>query len=33
MEMAVLKSVAGFLNAKGGTLVVGVADDGTPVGF
>jgi hypothetical protein len=33
MEMAVLKSVAGFLNAKGGTLVVGVADDGTPVGL
>ena len=32
MEMAVLKSIAGFLNAKGGTLVVGVADDGTPVG-
>ncbi len=32
MEMAVLKSIAGFLNAKGGTLIVGVADDGTPVG-
>ena len=33
MEMAVLKSVAGFLNAKGGALIVGVADDGTPVGL
>jgi hypothetical protein len=33
MEMAVLKSIAGFLNTKGGTLVVGVADDGTPVGL
>ena len=33
MEMAVLKSVAGFLNTKGGTLVVGVSDDGTPVGL
>jgi hypothetical protein len=33
MEMAVLKSITGFLNAKGGTLIVGVADDGTPVGL
>src|SRR5262249_25123241 len=33
MELAVLKSVAGFLNAKGGTLILGVADDGTPVGL
>lgn len=33
MEMAVLKSVAGFLNAKGGALIVGVVDDGTPVGL
>jgi hypothetical protein len=33
MEMAVLKSIAGFLNSKGGTLVVGVADDGSPVGL
>jgi predicted HTH transcriptional regulator len=32
MEMAVLKSIAGFLNAKGGTLIIGVADNGTPVG-
>jgi hypothetical protein len=33
METAVLKSIAGFLNAKGGTLIVGVADNGTPVGL
>ena len=33
MELAVLKTVAGFLNTNGGMLVVGVADDGTPVGI
>jgi hypothetical protein len=33
MEMAALKSIAGFLNGKGGTLVIGVADDGSPVGW
>lgn len=33
MELMVLKTVAGFLNTKGGTLVVGVADDGSPVGL
>jgi hypothetical protein len=33
MEMAVLKSIAGFLNTGGGTLIVGLADDGTPVGI
>ncbi len=32
METGVLKTLAGFLNTGGGTLVVGVADDGTPVG-
>lgn len=33
MELAVLKTIAGFLNSSGGgTLIVGVADDGTPVG-
>lgn len=32
MELAVLKTIAGFLNKQGGTLVVGVADDGSPVG-
>jgi predicted HTH transcriptional regulator len=32
MELAVLKTLAGFLNTDGGTLIVGVSDDGTPVG-
>ena len=32
-DAAILKSIAGFLNAKGGTLIVGVADNGTPVGL
>ncbi|MFQ5472654.1 MAG: DUF262 domain-containing protein [Dehalococcoidia bacterium] len=33
MEHAVLKTLAGFLNTNGGTLVVGVSDDGTPIGI
>ncbi|GAA0926813.1 GmrSD restriction endonuclease domain-containing protein [Pseudonocardia zijingensis] len=33
MEYAVLKSVAGFMNTHGGTLLVGVADDGAIVGI
>ena len=33
MGHSVLKTLAGFLNSKGGTLVVGVSDDGTPVGI
>ena len=33
MELAVLKTLAGFLNTSGGTLVVGVSDDGSPVGL
>ncbi len=33
MEMAVLKTIAGFLNTQGGTLIVGVSDDGSPVGL
>ncbi|MCO6512470.1 MAG: DUF262 domain-containing protein [Aridibacter famidurans] len=33
MEFAVLKTLAGFLNTKGGTLVIGVSDDGSPVGI
>ncbi len=33
MQMAVLKTIAGFLNAKGGTLLVGVADDGEVLGL
>ena len=32
IEHAVVKTIAGFLNTHGGTLIVGVADDGTPVG-
>ena len=33
MEMGVLRTLAGFLNTYGGTLVVGVSDDGVPVGI
>lgn len=33
MELSVLKTLAGFLNSNGGTLVVGVSDDGSPVGI
>ena len=33
MKLAVLRTLAGFLNKDGGTLIVGVADDGTPVGL
>lgn len=33
IEHSVLKTIAGFLNASGGTLVIGVADDGVPVGI
>ena len=33
MEQAVLKTMAGFLNTNGGTLIVGVSDAGTPVGI
>ncbi len=33
MEHAVLKTLAGFLNTNGGTLVIGVSDDGSPVGI
>ena len=33
IELAVLKTSAGFLNTNGGTLVVGVADDGSPIGI
>jgi len=33
MEMAVLKTLAGFLNTYGGTLIIGVSDDGVPVGI
>ena len=33
LEMAVAKTVAGFLNGAGGTLLVGVDDAGEPVGL
>jgi len=33
MEYAILKTLAGFLNTYGGTLVIGISDDGTPVGI
>ena len=33
MENAVVKTIAGFLNTHGGTLIVGVADNGDPVGI
>lgn len=33
IEQVVAKTVAGFLNADGGTLVLGVADDGTAIGL
>ena len=32
MERAVLKTIVAFLNSRGGTLLIGVADDGTIVG-
>jgi hypothetical protein len=33
LELVVAKSVAGFLNADGGTLLIGIADDKTVVGL
>ena len=33
LEKAVIKTLAGFLNQRGGTLLIGVADDGTVVGI
>ncbi len=33
MELACLKTLAGFINANGGTLLIGVADNGDPVGI
>ena len=33
IEAAVLKTLAGFLNREGGTLYIGVSDDGTPIGI
>ncbi|NKM12100.1 DUF262 domain-containing protein [Rhizobium laguerreae] len=33
MHLSALKTIAGFLNAKGGNLLVGVSDDGTVIGI
>ena len=33
MELSVLKTIAGFLNSDGGTLYVGIADDGEAIGL
>lgn len=33
LEQSVLKSIAAFANAQGGTLLIGVSDDGTIVGL
>ncbi len=33
IELVIAKTVAGFLNAEGGTLIIGVDDDGTPIGL
>jgi hypothetical protein len=33
MELSILKSIAGFLNSQGGTLVIGCGDDGEPIGL
>jgi hypothetical protein len=33
LEKVIAKTIAGFLNAEGGTLLIGVADDGTTLGI
>ena len=33
VEKGVLKSLAAFMNTKGGTLIIGVSDDGTILGL
>ncbi len=33
MELMALKTIAGFLNSSGGTLAIGVLDDGNPMGL
>ena len=33
IELSILKTLAGFLNTNGGTLFVGVSEDGTPLGL
>ncbi|MCP4180695.1 MAG: ATP-binding protein [bacterium] len=32
LENVIIKSIAGFMNADGGTLIIGVDDDGKPLG-
>lgn len=33
MELSALKTIAGFLNTNGGTLVIGITDEGKPIGI
>jgi len=33
VEQAIVRTVAGFLNTRGGTLLIGVRDDGEPIGL
>lgn len=33
MELGCVKTIAGFLNARGGTLIIGVSDDGETLGL
>lgn len=33
MELAVLKTLAGFLNTKGGILIIGMSDESEPIGI
>lgn len=33
VTLSALKSIAGFMNAQGGTLVIGIADDGSALGL
>lgn len=33
MEQVIVKTIAAFLNADGGTLLIGIDDDGTPLGL
>ena len=33
LELVILKTIAGFMNGRGGTLLIGVADDGTISGL
>lgn len=33
MELAILRTIAGFLNTYGGVLTIGISDDGSPIGI